>query len=98
EHQMAELLVFVETVADPRPLPLRCLPSVVVHPVEVGAPGGARFGRNILQRCQQRVRNEELRAPPLNRCLRLLRASDDAGRLPRPAVALIAPRPPTQEL
>src|SRR6266508_3158491 len=95
---MAELLIFVETVADARPLPLRRLPRVVVHPVEVGAPRSARLGGNILQRCQQRVRNEELRAPPLNRCLRALRASDDAGGFPRPAIALIAPGPPTQEL
>src|SRR5258706_13367196 len=94
---MAELLVFVETVADRRPLPLRGFSAVVIHAVEVRTPRGARLGRNVLERRQQRVGDEELGAPPLNRCLRLLRAADDAGRFARPAFAVIVPGPPAQE-
>src|SRR5690242_10059412 len=49
ELQLAELQVFVEALADARPFPLRALPSVIVHAIEVGAPARARLGRNILQ-------------------------------------------------
>src|ERR1700736_1260432 len=59
EQQVAECLVLMERLADRRPFPLRLLAIVVVHPVEVGAPARACLRRNVLQRCQQGVRNEK---------------------------------------
>src|SRR4051812_46919955 len=94
---MAEFFIFVKTLADRRPLPLRLLSAVVIHAVEVGAPGAPWLGRHILEWCEQRVRDEELGAPSLNGGLRLLRAADDAGRLPGLAVVLVVPGPPTQK-
>ena len=48
EDQMTELLVVVEAVAHRRPLPLRHFSRVVVHPVEIRAPGAPRLRRDIL--------------------------------------------------
>ena len=42
----------VEALADTRPFPLRALPSVIVHAVEVGAPPRALLRWNVLQRPQ----------------------------------------------
>src|SRR3982751_6443034 len=58
----------------------------------------SRLGRHVLQRCQQRVRDEEFCAPSLNRCVGLPRSADDAGGLSSQAVTFVAPWPPPKEL
>src|SRR5262245_57047729 len=64
EHQHAEFLVIVKRRSHLRPLPLRPCPVVMVHPVEVGAPARAGLRRDVLQRSEQRERDEEFSAPP----------------------------------
>src|SRR5438034_744460 len=88
ESQLSELPVLVEALADTRPVPFRALSIVVVDAVEVGAPGRPRPGRDVRQRRQQRIRDEELRAPSLNRCVRFLRSARGARRFARQAIAL----------
>src|SRR5215207_2262190 len=97
ERQLAELLVLVKARADRGPFPLRRLPAVMVHAIEVGAPRCARPGRNVLQRLQQRVGDEKLRAPSLDRRPRLSRSADDAGVPAGHTIALVVPWPPAQE-
>src|SRR5215510_8504983 len=80
EQDLTELFVLVERRADRRPLPLRALPLVVVHAVEVRAPARARFRRHVLQRTQERVRHEDFGAPAGDRRVRLLRSARDARR------------------
>src|SRR6187431_2807096 len=67
KNQLSELLEFMKTRPDPCPVPLRGLATVVIHAIEVRAPLRTGLGRNVLQRTQQRVGNEKLRAPALNR-------------------------------
>src|SRR5437773_11705671 len=98
EHEVAELLVLVEALSNARPIPAGCPPVVVVHAIEVRAPAHSRPGGNVLQRRQERVRDEELRAPPFDRCVRLFRSADGARRFSNEPVTLVAPRPPAQEL
>src|SRR5205085_8550261 len=98
EQEIAELLELMEALADARPLPLRALSFVVIHAVEVRAPACARRRRHVLQRLEERVRNEELRAPALDRGVRGLRAADRRRGLADQAIAFVVPRPPAEKL
>src|SRR3954447_18338509 len=55
EQQLAELLVLMKGLAHASPLPLRALPLVVIHAVEVRAPPRTGRWRHVLQRLEQRV-------------------------------------------
>src|SRR4051794_30260857 len=59
EQQLAELLVLMKGLAHASPLPLRALPLVVIHAVEVRAPPRTGRWRHVLQRLEQRVGDEK---------------------------------------
>src|SRR6185503_10464088 len=80
-----------------RPLPLRTRAVVMIHAVEVRAPASARFGRDVLERREQRVGNEDLRAPALNGGVGFLGPAQDRCRLARLTIAVVVPRPPAEE-
>src|SRR5262249_11346845 len=88
----------VEARADPGPVPARGLAAIVVDAVEVGPPAGPSLRRDVAQRGEQLVGDEDLRLPALDRGAGLQGPADRRGRLAGLALTLVVPGPPAQEL